>query len=108
MLGTDRDFLIKKVELLLSEKMAMLAMLRTGIAVFTIPFSMLTVLIATSEFYEYSNVVMLLIVVFVLCAALASVGAYLVFKSIKKIHVLDNMIDGIKERHKSLDSLMVE
>ena len=108
MLGTDRDFLIKKVELLLSEKMAMLAMLRTGIAVFTIPFSMLTVLIATSEFYEFSNVALLLIVVYVLCTVLASVGGYLVFKSIKNIHILDRKIEKIKENHKSLEGLMVE
>jgi len=105
---TDKAFVISKVELLLSEKMAMLAMLRTGIAVFTLPFSVLTVLIATSDFYQFSKVGALLVVVYALCAILASVGGYLVFKSIKNIHVLDRKIEEIKKHHKFMSHLIVE
>ena len=104
----DRAFVVTKVELLLSEKMAMLAMLRTGIAVFTLPFSVLTVLIATSKFYEFSDVSALLLIVYCLCALLAAVGGYLVFKSIKNIHALDRKIESLKEHHKFMNELMVE
>jgi len=103
-----KSLVIAKVELLLSEKMAMLATLRTGIAVFTLPFSVLTILIATSGFYEIQEVEWLLVIVYILCAALASVGGYLVFRSIKRIHILDHKIEQIKKHYKFMDQLMVE
>ncbi len=103
-----KSLVIAKVELLLSEKMAMLSTLRTGIAVFTLPFSVLTILIATSSFYEIQEVGWLLAMVYTLCAALASVGSYLVFRSIKRIHILDHKIEQIKKHHKFMDQLMVE
>ncbi|MDO9537681.1 MAG: hypothetical protein Q7J68_05140 [Thermoplasmata archaeon] len=104
----DKSLVISKVELLLSEKMASLAMLRTGIAVFSLPFSVLTVLIATSNFYEFSKVGVLLIVVYSLCAALAGIGGYMVYRSLKRIHILDQKIEKIKEHYKFMNHLMVE
>ena len=103
-----KSLVIAKVELLLSEKMAMLATLRTGIAVFTLPFSVLTILIATSGFYEIQEVGWLLAIVYILCGTLATVGGYLVFRSINRIHILDHKIEQIKKHHKFMDQLMVE
>lgn len=103
-----KSLVIAKVELLLAEKMAMLATLRTGIAIFTLPFSVLTILIATSSFYEIRDVGILLAVVYTLCAALASVGGYLVFRSLKRIHILDHRIERIKEHHRFMENLIVE
>ena len=103
-----KSLVIAKVELLLSEKMAMLATLRTGIAIFTLPFSVLTILIATSSFYEIKEVGVLLAVVYSLCATLASVGGYLVFRSLKRIHLLDRRIEKIKEHHEFMNGLIVE
>ena len=104
----DRSLVISKVELLLAEKMAVLATLRTGIAIFTLPFSVLTILIATSSFYEIREVEWLLFVVYVLCAALSVVGGYLVFRSIRRIHSIDSKIEKIKKQHKFMNQLMVE
>ena len=103
-----KSLVISKVELLLAEKMATLATLRTGIAVFTLPFSVLTILIATSSFYEIKEVGWLLTVVYTLCAILASVGGYLVFHSIKRSHSIDHKIELIKKHHKFMDQLIVE
>lgn len=103
-----KSLIIAKVELLLAEKMAILATLRTGIAVFTLPFSVLTILIATSSFYDIKEVGWLLALVYILCAALAAVGTYLIFRSIKRIHRIDNKIEKIKKHHKFMNNLMVE
>ncbi len=103
-----RSLVISKVELLLAEKMAVLATLRTGIAVFTLPFSVLTILIATSSFYNIREVEWLLAVVYLLCGTLAAVGGYLVFRSVKRMHVIDRKIEKIKKHHQFMDKLMVE
>jgi len=103
-----KSLVISKVELLLAEKMAVLATLRTGIAIFTLPFSVLTILIATSSFYEIREVEWLLGIVYILCTALASVGGYLVFRSIQRIHGIDHKIERIKKHHKFMDQLMEE
>ena len=107
-MSDGRSLVIAKVELLLAEKMATLATLRTGIAIFTLPFSVLTILIATSSFYEIREVGWLLAIVYTLCAALATVGGYLVFRSMKRLHLIDNKIEKIKKHHKFMDQLMVE
>ena len=107
-MSDGKSLVISKVELLLAEKMAVLATLRTGIAVFTLPFSVLTILIATSSFYDIREVEWLLAVVYILCGALASVGGYLVFRSMKRLHSIDRKIDQIKKHHKFMDQLMVE
>ena len=107
-MSDGRALVISKVELLLAEKMAILATLRTGIAIFTLPFSVLTILIATSSFYEIREVGWLLAIVYILCGTLAAVGSYLIFRSIKRIHIIDHKIEKIKKHHKFMDQLMVE
>jgi uncharacterized membrane protein YidH (DUF202 family) len=103
-----KALIIQKVELLLAEKMAILATMRTGIAIITLPFSVLTILIATSDYYSVSKVVWLLGIVYVLCGILAAVGGYLVFRSIRKIHRLDRKIEKIKASNRFMNNLMVE
>ena len=107
-MSDGKSLVIAKVELLLSEKMAILATLRTGIAVFTLPFSVLTILIATSSFYDIREVGWLLTIVYVLCGTLATVGGYLIFRSVNRIHLIDRKIERIKKHHKFMDQLMVE
>jgi len=52
---------INEVQLILAEKRTSLAAMRTGIAVFALPLSVLSVLIATSKFYDVLNVMHLLV-----------------------------------------------
>ena len=107
-MADGKSLVIAKVELLLAEKMAILATLRTGIAVFTLPFSVLTILIATSSFYDIQEVGWLLALVYVLCAALVAVGGYLIFRSIGRIHIIDRKIEKIKKHYKFMEQLIVE
>ena len=58
--------LINEVQLILAEKRTSLASLRTGIAVFAIPLSIMGVLIATSRYYEIVEVLPLFIIVMVI------------------------------------------
>ena len=85
--------------MILAEKRTSLASLRTGIAVFAIPLSILGVLVATSRYYEILDVLHLFIVVMVINALLLALGAYLIVRAIVKLRREDRMIDEIKRKH---------
>lgn len=91
--------LINEVQLILAEKRTSLASLRTGIAVFAIPLSIMGALVATSRYYEIPDVLHLFIVVMVINALLLALGAYLIIRAVIKLRREDRMIADIKRRH---------
>lgn len=91
--------LINEVQLILAEKRTSLASLRTGIAVFAIPLSILGVLVATSRFYDVLAVLHLFVAVMAISALLLALGAYLIIRAIIKLRREDRMISDIKRRH---------
>jgi uncharacterized membrane protein YkgB len=50
--GDSTNIVINEVQLVLAEKRTSLAAMRTGIAVFALPLSVLSVLVATSKYYD--------------------------------------------------------
>ena len=90
---------MNEIQLLLAEKRTSLATLRTGIAVFVLPLSVLSVLIATSRFYDIIQVMHLLLPLLGLCAGLVGLGAYLVIRGIVRILHQDRHILEIKKKH---------
>ena len=55
------DVIFGEIQVLLAEKRTALASLRTGIAVFALPLSVLSALIATSRYYSIERVMPLLL-----------------------------------------------
>jgi uncharacterized membrane protein YidH (DUF202 family) len=94
--------IINEVQLILAEKRTSLASLRTGIAVFAIPLSIMGVLVATSRYYEIPDVLPLFIIVMVINALLLALGAYLVIRAIIKLRREDRMINEIKRKHSAI------
>lgn len=90
---------MNEVQLILAEKRTSLASLRTGIAVFAIPLSIMGVLVATSRHYDILEVLHLFIVVMVINSLLLALGAYLVIRAILKLRREDRMINDIKRKH---------
>lgn len=93
---------INTVQLILAEKRTALSLMRTGISVFALPLSVFSVLIATSKYYDLVGVFYLFIPLFLINTFLIVLGAYLIFKSLRKIHTFDKMIDELKEKNRSL------
>jgi uncharacterized membrane protein YidH (DUF202 family) len=93
---------IGEVQLLLAEKRTSLAALRTGIAVFALPLTVMSVLIATSKYYDIVHVMHLLVPLLVLCAALVLLGSYLIIRSIMRLHHQDKHIAEIKRKHSGI------
>lgn len=104
--GYRVEFALREIELILAEKRTALSLLRTGIAVFALPLSVLSVLIATSRWYDALHVVGLLAAVLVICAALTALGAFLVVRAVRRVHSYDLKIAAIKERYEPLAKLL--
>jgi uncharacterized membrane protein YidH (DUF202 family) len=75
-----------EIQVLLAEKRTALASLRTGIAVFALPLSVLSALIATSRYYSMEKVMPLMAPLLLLNLGLVVLGCWLVFRSIRRIH----------------------
>ena len=91
-----------EVQIVLAEKRTALSALRTGIAVFALPLSVLSLLVATSRFYEPDRVLHFLLPLLVLCAALAGLGAFLVVHSLRRIRHYDRLIAELKSRYRAI------
>jgi uncharacterized membrane protein YidH (DUF202 family) len=90
--------IIGEVQLILAEKRTSLAAMRTGIAVFALPLTVLSVLVATSKYYDFMHVIHLIIPLLIISAALIFLGSYLIIRSILKIRHQDRIIMQMKGR----------
>lgn len=93
------SIVINEVQLLLAEKRTSLATMRTGIAVFTLPLSVLSILIATSRYYDISQVMPLLLPLLVISTALVFLGGYLVGRALVRIRHQEHLILAIKRKN---------
>jgi uncharacterized membrane protein YidH (DUF202 family) len=91
--------IINEVQLILAEKRTSLAGLRTGIAVFAIPLSVMGLLVATSRHYEIPDVLHLFLAVMAINLLLLGLGAYLIVRAVVKLRREDRMIREIKRKH---------
>jgi uncharacterized membrane protein YidH (DUF202 family) len=91
-----------RIQLILAEKRTTLAVMRTGIGVFTLPLSVITVLIATSRSYDILGTYHLLIPLLGICVGLVVLGVYLVHRSVRRIWKQDALIKRIKQQDPSL------
>lgn len=97
---------IARIQLLLAEKRTSLAALRTGIAVFTLPLSVTTVLVTTSRFYNFVENLHYLIPLLLVCMGLVVAGAYLIGVSLVKFQRESRQIARIKNRHRDWQDLL--
>ena len=100
--GEPDKISIGEVELLLAEERTSLSVMRTGIAVLALPLSVVSVLVATSRYYNPFNVLHLLVPLAILCVALLVFGGYLVIRSLRKLRHIDRLIQRIKNEHSSI------
>ena len=86
-----------EIQVLLAEKRTALAALRTGIAVFALPLSVLSALIATSRYYSMEKVMPLLAPLLLLNLGLVVLGTWLVFRSIRRMRELSKKYRSVAE-----------
>jgi hypothetical protein len=107
----DRDLqvdnmILNEVQLLLSEKRTALSTMRNGIAVFAFPLSVLSILIATSRWYQLREVMQWRVPWLLLNLGLIGLGIYLIARAFQWIHHYDRLIDGFKRKPSKLANLL--
>jgi uncharacterized membrane protein YidH (DUF202 family) len=106
-LDADLDVMtFNEVQLLLAEKRTSLSTMRTGIAVFAFPLSVLSVLIATSKSYEIHEVLVWLVPLVLLNLGMVALGIYLVTRAVIRIHHYDRLLDKLKQKNSRLAELL--
>jgi uncharacterized membrane protein YidH (DUF202 family) len=98
--------ILNEVQLLLAEKRTALSALRTGIAIFAFPLSVLSVLIATSRSYQAEKVLHWLVPLLLLNLCLVLLAVYLIVHAIRRIRHYDRMIMEFKRQHSRLAQLL--
>jgi len=96
------SLIINEVQLLLAEKRTSLTTMRTGIAVLILPLSVMSLLIATSKYYDVVHVMPLIVPVIALCAALTLLGSYLIIRAIIRLRHHDQHILSLKRKHSKI------
>jgi len=99
--GPD-NIIFGEIQVLLAEKRTALAGLRTGIAVFALPLSVLSALIATSRYYRIERVMPLLLPLMLLNLGLVVLGTWLVFRSIRRIRHFEHRIRELSEKYRAI------
>jgi uncharacterized membrane protein YkgB len=97
---------LNEMQLLLAEKRTALSTLRTGIAVFALPLSVLSVLIATSKLYQVEKVIWWLVPLVLINLGLVVLGVYLITRAVRHIQHYDRLIAGLKRKHSKLAELL--
>jgi uncharacterized membrane protein YidH (DUF202 family) len=96
------NLIFGEIQVLLAEKRTALASLRTGIAVFALPLSVLSVLIATSRYYNVGTVMPLLVPLLLLNFGLVVLGSWLIYHSIRRIHRFDHRLHELTQKYRSI------
>jgi uncharacterized membrane protein YidH (DUF202 family) len=96
------NFIFGEIQVLLAEKRTALASLRTGIAVFALPLSVLSVLVATSRYYNFESVLPLLVPLLLLNLGLVVLGSWLIYRSIRHLHRYDHRIRELTQKYRSI------
>ena len=100
------NLIFGEIQVLLAEKRTSLAAMRTGIAVFALPLSVLSVLIATSRYYSTGKVMPLLVPLLLLNLGLVVLGSWLIYRSIHRIHHYERRIRELTQKYGSIAEFM--
>ena len=76
--------------------------MRTGIAIIALPLTVVSLLIATSKYYDIVHVMHLFVPLLILCGVLVLLGSYLIIRSIIRIHHHDQHIVEFKRKQSSI------
>jgi hypothetical protein len=96
------NLILGEIQVILSEKRTALSSLRTGIAIFALPLSVLSVLIATSHYYSFEKVMPLLVPLLLLNLGLVVLGTWLVYHAICRLHHYDRLVRKLTQKYQSL------
>ena len=93
---------INRIQLILADKRTSLAVLRTGIALITLPLSIVALLVATSKYYDIFSNLHFLIPLFIINSMLVIFGVVLIVRSWRRILQMDEAICKIAHEDEAI------
>jgi uncharacterized membrane protein YidH (DUF202 family) len=102
----QREMVFDEVSLMLSEKRTALSILRTGIAIFSIPLSLGSVLIATSQLYDPDKILYLIVPVLAGCTLLVLISLWLMITAAVKLRNNERRLDRVIEKNQFLRNIV--
>jgi uncharacterized membrane protein YidH (DUF202 family) len=102
----QREMVFDEVNLMLAEKRTALSLLRTDIAIFTIPLSIGSILIATSKLYNPEKIIFLMVPVLGGCTFLVAISLWLMIDAFVRLRNNDRRLDKIIEKNQFLKNLV--
>ncbi len=94
--------IVDEAKLVLAEKRTAMALMRTGIAVFALPLSVLSLLIATSKYYNAVHVLNLILLLAVINLALLVLGTHLIVRALRQLRRYDRLLNRLKSGHSKI------
>ena len=82
----------EKIMTLLSEKRTVLSEFRTGITTLILPLSIITLLVATSKYYNIREIPYMFASLIVVCIILFFIGGYLTIKPMPRLREIDKKL----------------
>lgn len=104
---TNEQLLLNEIQLLLAEKRTYFALLRTGMAIFTMPLTIVAVLAGTSEYHAVFKSFWIGFITISFLLAISLVGLSLFYGAEKKIKRLDHMIRLIEKENKRIAEILI-
>jgi uncharacterized membrane protein YidH (DUF202 family) len=96
------NLILGEIQVLLAAKRTALSSLRTGIAIFALPLSVLSVLIATSRYYSFEKVMPLLVPLLLLNMGLVVLGSWLIYRSIRHLRHYDHRVRALTQKYREI------
>ncbi len=101
------QLLLAEMQVLLAEKRTYYALLRTGMAVITVPLSIMLFLLATAKYGGIFNHWWLATIVFAGLISTSLSGVWILNQSRRKLRKIDRMIHVIEHENKRLNEIIV-
>jgi uncharacterized membrane protein YidH (DUF202 family) len=98
--------IINEMQLVLSEKRTSLSILRTGITVLLFPMSVLTVLLATSRYFDITHQLKYAIPLGLITLGFVVLGLYLIIRAARQIRKCDHAASMLLKHSEYLRDLL--
>jgi uncharacterized membrane protein YidH (DUF202 family) len=99
--------LLGEVQLILAEKRTYFSLLRTGIAIFTFPLTIIAFLAATSQHHDFFARVPIAVTIISILSIVSLLGLVLFFQAEARVKHLNRLILGIKAKNRRLAEIIL-
>ena|SRR3989344_7686050 len=103
----SEQLLLAEAQVLLAEKRTYFSILRTGLAVITVPPTIILFLLATTPYHHIFDQVVTGVLVVGGLLLISGVGLYITINAQRKINRLDKMISRLEEQNQHIKDIII-